>query len=265
MAPRVSQTSRAILRGIAELRQLENTLRSKVVPVSDSEAVKLRSIAVQIDGIIDSLETVGDRVASASGASIDEIKQKLSNESAVRRSGQLSSDDMCETEVQKGADLAGVMVALIPGKTLAEKMAIEGGEPAERLHVTLLYFVDKFEDREDWEKLVPILEKICAKHAKLSGRVCGAGRFVMPEKHVAWNAVDLPGINELRAELLEAAEKAGFEVSKSHSFTPHMTISYMEPEAVYPPVLQDNFPIRFNSVVLVAGDKKMSSAKLTGN
>lgn len=261
MPESISHSARAILRTVAELQNLKEVLRTDVSPKSPTESLRMRNVVQTIDSLIMNLRGIGDKVTSESGVSLDQAQQQLDDESRNRRVGQLTATDRCEEPVKKAADLEGVMVALMPGKTLAQRIATDGGEAWDRLHVTLLYFKDKFEDRDDWEKLISVVEKLAEKHPKLSGHISGAGRFVGEESDVAWNSIDLPGLAEFRNELLEAAEKAGFEVSKTHDFVPHMTVAYIKPGDPYPRVLVDKTPIRFSSVAIVAGDKKLANTR----
>ncbi len=263
MAKRVPHSTRAILNTISQLKMLERTLKQRVKSGTPAGSIKVRAVIIDATNLIKQLEDIAGRTTSAAGLSIEEVKQQLSAESAKRRSGQLGSSDMCEEPVEKaaGPDLAGVMVALYPPKRLADKLAVEGGTEPKAIHCTLLYFEDKQADRDDWDLLSDAVSKVAAKHDKLKGHIAGAGRFVNEESDVAYASLDAPGINELRQDLLEAAEKAGFPVSKSHSFSPHLTTIYLDKQGRYPaPVERD--PVGFSRVYVVTGDKRLSSHPL---
>lgn len=262
MAERVSHSTRAILNTIEQLRVLERTLRTKVRAKNAGESLRIRSVVIDASKLIAQLEGIAAKTTAASGSSIEEVKEKLAAEAQKRSSGQVKAKEDCEpVEKADGADLAGVMVALYPSKALSEQLAVEGGEPAERLHITLAYFEDKAADRDDWGRLSEIVEKVAAKHAKLSGHVAGAGRFVNEEGDVAWASFDLPGINELRQDIVEEAERAGFKISRLHSFTPHCTIAYLEKDQPFPSAVERT-PASFSRAHVVTGDKRISSHPL---
>ncbi len=264
MSERVPQSTRAILNTIAQLHNLERVLKKKVRGNTASDALKIRMVVIEAEQLAQRLQDLASKTTAQAGQNIEQVKEKLATEASKRRAGQLGSTDVCEEPVEKaesGADLAGVMVALYPQKALAEKLAVEGGEPQERLHVTLLYFEDKAAEREDWEKLSEAVAKVVAKHEKLSGHIAGAGRFVNDDSDVAWASLDLPGLAQLRQELLEAAQEAGFPVSMSHDFTPHMTLKYLDKGEAYPAPIERT-AARFGKVYVVTGDRKVSSHTL---
>jgi GNAT superfamily N-acetyltransferase len=126
------------------------------------------------------------------------------------------------TEKTAGADKEGAMVAIyLP----LEELAQEGGEPVEDMHVTLLYFEAAAADRDDWEELHPVLEAIANRTPPLEGSVNGFGVFQNGED-VLWAAPSINGLADLRAELARAAEDAGFPVSTTYDWVPHLTLKY---------------------------------------
>jgi 2'-5' RNA ligase len=124
-----------------------------------------------------------------------------------------------------GADHDGAMVCLYIPDAVGEVLKVRGGEPTKDMHITLAYFVEKAADRDDWNKLIDVIETVARKHSALNGAVSGYGIF-SNEVDVLYASADVPGINELQQDVTEAAEDAGFTVSKEHSFTPHITLKY---------------------------------------
>jgi hypothetical protein len=139
-------------------------------------------------------------------------------------------------QMASGANHAGAMVALYIDAANAKALAVDGGEPAEDLHITLAYFDDQATDRSDWETIHALVANISAKHLPLSGVIGGQGVFATPDGHAHWAHPDVPGIEDLRHDLVHALDLAGFEVRKDHSFTPHITLAYTEPSADAPEV-----------------------------
>jgi len=141
------------------------------------------------------------------------------------------------------------------------KLALEDGEPSERLHITLLYFQDKAADRDDWDKLPKILDEVCLGYKALEGEIGGYGVFHGNEDGpVLWAHPDVPELVELRQELLEAVEKGGFKVSDDHGFSPHITLKYGHEGEL--PKLDSPIPITFDAVYFVRGDEKGEGSKL---
>ena len=117
------------------------------------------------------------------------------------------------------------MVALFIPSDVGEKLKQKGGEPVEDMHITLAYFAEKAADRDDWDEVTRIVEQIAKNHSELKGKINGAGIF-SNEVDVLWAAPSVPGLAELRDDIVEAVEDAGFTISTDHGWTPHITLKY---------------------------------------
>ena len=148
----------------------------------------------------------------------------------------------------------GVMVALYPKPEVARAMAVEGGEPADEIHLTLAFLGDSA-DLEDAEGLAAVVAGFARSCPPLSGEVSGTGRFTAGENPVLYASADLPALPSNRERLIDALVAGGFPVSKSHGFTPHMTLAYDDRE-------HDTKPraLRFTEVSLVVGGKRTDFA-----
>ena len=152
------------------------------------------------------------------------------------------------------ADHEGAMIAIYLPEDVGKQIEVKGGEPIEDMHITLAYFVDKAADRDDWDELAKIVESFSNKHGKLTGKIGGYGVF-HNDVDVLWASADLPGVNELRHEIVEAAEDAGFMVSKDHSFTPHITLKY-DHKGKLPK--RDPIDVTFDELCLTTGGEKLA-------
>lgn len=161
--------------------------------------------------------------------------------------------------VQKAADLKGSMVALHPSKAAAESLAAKGGEPADRLHVTLCYVpAEVGADPKllhaitaGWAKTVPPLDAEVTGHTTFTGGEEPA--------HVA--LVSVPGLDQHRARLADSLERAGIEYSKQFGFTPHVTIGYGEEAPDMPKV---GTRLRFRSASSVSGMRDRKDHRFAG-
>lgn len=110
----------------------------------------------------------------------------------------------------------GGMVCLYPTSEEAEAIAREKGQPAEDLHVTLLYFEDGVPG--DATELIGDLE-----FEGLAGEITGVARFKEGEDGVPIvGLVSAPGLGNLRTDL--ARRLPGY--SERHDFMPHVTLGY---------------------------------------
>jgi 2'-5' RNA ligase len=157
-------------------------------------------------------------------------------------------------------DDPGVMVAWYPPEDMARELALPGGEAAEELHVTLAYLGRASALPLPVEDLATVVMRAAAHARSLVGRLGGMGRFAASEtsdgKDVLYASVDVPGLAELRQRVVAAVERAGAEVARSHDFTPHMTLLYLEPDADSPITRVAPQPIEINDLWLVAGDDR---------
>lgn len=164
-----------------------------------------------------------------------------------------------------GADHEGAMVALFLDQGVAGELAIDGGEPAERLHVTLAYFEDAAAERDDWSDIHAIVRAVSGKHLPIEGVVAGQGVFYQDDGGVVhWASPDVPGISALREDLVAALNAAGFRVRDDHGFTPHITLRYDGPSdgAVVDAPVVPVMDVKFDKLTLaVGGDMTKLAAK----
>lgn len=265
---RVPQTTRQILNTIHQLESLQVTLRSRLRSDSAGESLKIRKVAIDVASLIQQLDVIAGKMTTKTGSSVEEVKAKLKEESGKRRSGQLRSSDACEEPVAKSAkaaDLKGVMVALYPPADVAKRIAVKGGESAQNLHVTCVYFEDKAADRDDWDTVKSIVEHVAAGLKPIVGTLTGTGRFVQEDGgEVDYATVELPGVDELHDQLVEMCEAAGFPVSKKHAWRPHLTLRYAKADEPFPdtPLRTETIPVLIKTVEVVCGDRKAASFPL---
>ncbi len=163
-----------------------------------------------------------------------------------------------------GANHEGAMVAVFLEPDVAAKLAVEGGEPASDLHVTLAYFEAGGGDAVDWTAIHDLVANIGKKHLPLYGAVQGRGEFYAAgNAKVHWASPDVPGLGALREELVAALDLAGFTVRQDHGFTPHITLQYDEAGTMEAPVVGKH-DLSFDRLTLaVGGDMTHLSAKPT--
>lgn len=125
------------------------------------------------------------------------------------------------------ADFAknSAMIALVPPRSLADKLVQQDGEPADQMHVTLAYIPDVGADRGAVHRAVTAW---ASKQQPIRCRVQGAGTFVTspPSPHVEHALVDVHRGSDLHSGLLAHLEGAGLTPARDHGFTAHITLAY---------------------------------------
>lgn len=124
------------------------------------------------------------------------------------------------------------MVALPVPAAAAAALALPGGEPAERLHITLAVLPGA----QPLPAVARALRRL--RLPRLRGTVGGLGRFLpKPSSPVLEPLVvtpDVPGLAQLRAQVVRALRGAGAEISTRHDFVPHITLAYLKPGTPWP-------------------------------
>lgn len=163
------------------------------------------------------------------------------------------------TYISKADTSNGVMVALYPTPATAAMLAQPGGEMAQDLHVTLAYLGDASEFA-DPVGLATCVQMFAGSMGPVAGEISGTGRFTAGPEPVSYASVDVPGLEDFRARLLDALEGAGFEPDTSHGFVPHCTLAYGSFDDPYIP----NLPLVFDTVTAAVGGERQTFT-LTGN
>lgn len=172
-------------------------------------------------------------------------------------------------EKEKKADLfqatgehAGLMVAVWLDETLANTLAIPGGESPDQLHLTLCYCGDVSELSDvQIGRAISAVAETAMMHGPLSGQIAGIGRFNASEssdgKDVFYANVDVPGLESMRQFLASSLEyMADCPPLANHGYTPHVTLAYLDPGASFPINRIESQPINIHSLWLSLGDKR---------
>ena len=155
---------------------------------------------------------------------------------------------------QFARDHGGIMVALYPSPEVQAALALDGGEPADEIHLTLCYLGDA-STYPYAAKLKGIVAQWAKEQPSLSGEVQGLGIWGKPGEFVLWASPDVNGLAAARYELIRRLTAAGCLGKQDHDFTPHLTLSYCE---TLPSPLPDvpRLPLHFSEVhVVQAGNR----------
>lgn len=174
------------------------------------------------------------------------------------------------TAAADGSHLMGGMIALIPTEEDAERLAIEGGEDADELHLTLYFLGDQGGDwTEDQRR--ELAEGVRARVAELGGpitaRVFGANHWNAGTDSPSWvwavggdlnDPDDAPTLLQARALATDALEDTHErpELPRQHSpWVPHVCAAYSDDPALLEALEERLGPITFDRIRLAfAGD-----------
>lgn len=155
----------------------------------------------------------------------------------------------------------GMMIACFVPKNVAAKVAIDGGEPVDELHVTLAY-LGKGLSEADQKKVVDVVRKLSEVTPPLVGKLAGIGRFsasgTSEGKDVIYLSVDSPALTRFRPLLVDAINSVGISVSESHGYTPHVTLAYIDTTADSPLKRVEPVDVTFTHLAAAAGPKKFA-------
>lgn len=151
------------------------------------------------------------------------------------------------------------MVAVFLPAEIADVLAIDGGQPAEDLHLTLAY-LGEADEAGDREAVAQAVASFAATAPPLDGRVGGLVRFDAGEDgHAVGASIDLPGLPEWRGRLVAAIEAHGTAVASNHSFSPHVTLAYLGPEDPTP-AMPPSLDLHLDHLTLVWGADRQTFA-----
>jgi 2'-5' RNA ligase len=142
----------------------------------------------------------------------------------------------------------GVMVAFYPSPDQARELAVEGGESAEQIHLTLAYLGDAGKDIPEAARarLTDTVRQWAAGQEPVRGKTNGLGLFTGGET-VTYANVDAPRLPDIRQSLVRAlTDQAGVVVASDHGYTPHMTLVYADRRDITVPELD----LVFDQVVI---------------
>ena len=157
---------------------------------------------------------------------------------------------------------SGTMLALCPDEGMTILLSSLVGGPGaikpEDLHCTLLYLGNDVTPDQ-----VQILEKVAKSVAssfpKIPARISGVGRFTASESSDGMDVlvalVDSPLLGKLHHHLKHMAEMMGINCPSVHGFTPHITLQYLDSDAVTPIARIGPYNTVFNELWLVAGQQ----------
>lgn len=165
--------------------------------------------------------------------------------------------DLSDAEIEP----TSTMVALMLPKEIAQKVAVEGGVPAEDMHVTVLFNGDL--DDAAFDELVNKVKEFGAdwQGGPLEGTIGGIGTFPAQDEEKGapwWVPVDIPGLNTMYEQLCGIVGHAS-----EHGYTPHMTLTYVKGSET-PPTPVEQTPVTFSSVWVVRGNKQRVEVPLGG-
>ncbi|MGW4718266.1 2'-5' RNA ligase family protein [Nocardia sp. NPDC004260] len=142
----------------------------------------------------------------------------------------------------------GAMIALVPAAEDAARLAVEGGEDVDELHVTLAYLGEAVEWTPEQIDDVHTAVAELAPSGPMLGEVWGHAAFNpnSPDKDpCAVYLVGADGLADFRQAVLGAALDSGGPVPEQHdTFVPHVTAGYGLPVAD----LSETGPIRFDRI-----------------
>lgn len=156
----------------------------------------------------------------------------------------------------------GVMVAIMLPSNVAARLALQGGEPMESLHITLAYFGRASDlDAQEISTIDRAVRSVARQSAPLTGQVGGIGRFAASPTSqgldVVYAPVDVPGLGAFRAALAAELERSSVPARAEHDFTPHVTLAYVAPDAPLPVQSIPPLPLEVAELELVvAGERR---------
>jgi 2'-5' RNA ligase len=176
----------------------------------------------------------------------------------AKREGDAEGDAEGDEAEAEGQGYTSAMTAFFLPAEVAGQLAVEGGEPAATLHLTLTY-LGETATITDPDKLKEVVAEFAASQQPFDGQIAGIGRFTsVPEgaKHPIYASVDSPELSAFRQALAEAIDASGVAtVDTTHGFTPHITLAYVDADAETPVDSVPALTLHFDSLTCALSDE----------
>lgn len=132
----------------------------------------------------------------------------------------------------------GIMVALYVPLEIAKRMVLPEGEKPEDMHITLVYVPGVGEDQKVFDKIAQAAKSVADRFDPIEVSVDGIDKFGA-SMHTDWKDVyyaraTAPDLQILHNQLAMALAMAGVEISRKHSYVPHITLKYCEQGSAAP-------------------------------
>ncbi len=154
--------------------------------------------------------------------------------------------------ITASANHDGVMVAFFLDPQLAQQFAVEGGEPADALHMTLAYLGNQDEVPGTADDLAKCVSDWAATQRPVTGEISGHGVFTNGDQPVTHMSVDCPDLPSARQSLVEHLQANGYQPRMDHGFDPHITLAYNDTPVDVPAT-----PVSFDNVTVSHGENDM--------
>ena len=127
--------------------------------------------------------------------------------------------------VQFAANSSGAMLAVTVPNEIKTRIAIEGGEPPDQLHITLFYFYEDADLTEDQRTtILRLAQSLAAGYEPFDVALRGTEVFEENEERPLIAVVVSPALEDYRKRLAVALDLANIIYSKEHEYKPHVTL-----------------------------------------
>lgn len=172
--------------------------------------------------------------------------------------------DLAGTILQAEREYAGTggMVAWVPPRQLAERLALGRGEKPEDIHLTLAFVPDA---AQYIGGMAAAMERVSLAFGPLPGEISGVGRFSIDDGDAVVALADVPGLSRLREALVWELTEHGVPWAQDHGFTAHMTLAYIPVTQKHMPIERlERTPITIGSLTLFGPDGRVGELALGG-
>ncbi len=163
---------------------------------------------------------------------------------------------------------SGIMVCLYLPSDIGKLIEVEGGEPVEKMHITLAYIPGVGNDQAMRDKIANALEPIAADFMEVKGRIGGVGKFNASQSSdgmdVFYASYNSPGLVALRQAVVDALDHEGIDLPSTHGFTPHVTLKYLPVGSELPADRKETADFMIPNLSVVSGDLGREDLLFTG-
>lgn len=206
-------------------------------------------------------------VENASAAIDPKTPTRTASDTTKGRAGVLPSNPVDRVAAADGSHLRGGMIALLPTPADAERLALDGGEDAAELHLTLQFLGDEGGDwaPEQRQELADAVRSLTADLGPVPASAFGASHWNPQSDSPSWvwsvgddpdADPDAPGLEEVRALVMRALEDTHDrpDIPRQHSpWVAHVCAAYSDDPAFLGALVDRVGPLTFDRLRLAFG------------
>lgn len=176
--------------------------------------------------------------------------------------GDISEPDLTGLLAAATPAHTGAMIALVPSAADLDRLAFDGGEPRDELHLTLLFLGEAASHTPEMrQSVIANVASLFGTSGPLTANGFGVDYWNPTSDTPAWvlavgdDAADLVDLDDMQERAQQAINACGCEIPEQHTpWAPHVCLAYSTDTTLMEQLVDRCGPITFDTVRVAFGD-----------